>query len=924
MSSSPFNNPEEVYKELEAVTPKLNNAIELISIAPVSLGLNLEKQIIKYQSKSDESKLEPLLVVVLPQLLTQPFGIKLPKSFKGELVFLDQFLALADEINIADEFVDLFDYKNELSEKLGSPLISLLDIYGSFRDSHGVLVEGASNPNMIMLDPHWGSDMRYESLSKFWSLYPDVGFFDHPRSWIPIKETRTRIRLEARSYFGCAIYSEVGKTNLFFSALFEDFTYEQALITNLLIECLEDTMTRLKQLVEQHIFFHLYNRFQVIFFPSGLLRNDKYQHISHLKPDNNYWKLERGFPEKDLPAVRVVFDENALIDAFNTVKDNSVEIDLLLAVIEEIDGFAPDNGLDALVQEIEAQKGNPSRFRLFHVEKEVSFPEHIRVYKPTIHDRKRARKKIAELAALNGIRPGTYKLEEAKETLNRLRKLVVTEIDKLVLKCDLSSSIPYLIERADSLEHDHEYKKNSVSLSLQHEVDYQREEIYSNEYKEFIQNHRLIRYLIEKFVQLQPTGHESLTSESYLFLVSLAELLHEIYTASDNIHYQIYPLGIRIGDDYLINVDYEINIDEMVDKFSQQQSRISLGLISDEIDRVESPKPLEEQIEELNNAFGNSLGFRLANLISSLRVLSLWPEYDERSDEHSNEKSVYVSDLETIISICANNILNIDKEEVRTIVEFLTLKGEDVLRILNQEEMSDDIPVWEYRKRYSRYTIRPLICMDHKYFWGPYSTRRAGIIWTNVVSERSLPVDLASPQVVNVLNSQRRLIEKALEEKALSITRRHTVFAEPNVELHKRDKNNHPPELGDYDVLAYFSKQNIILIIECKEVSRAYCAKDTKRVRDRIFGRSGGVKGYLERVEDRESYIRNNWPKVAKSMKWSIPLNSPPKVISLFVSRDLYWWTMFPIRKTDVVFTRIDLLSRYLDGLSKDKDLCPL
>src|SRR5262249_23157552 len=60
-------------------------------------------------------------------------------------------------------------------------------------------------------------------------------------------------------------------------------------------------------------------------------------------------------------------------------------------------------------------------------------------------------------------------------------------------------------------------------------------------------------------------------------------------------------------------------------------------------------------------------------------------------------------------------------------------------------------------------------------------------------------------------------------------------------------------DLGDYDVLAYFEQQKLLLSIECKLMNPAYCLKDTRRLRERIFGtrRDDGslAEGYLQRVE---------------------------------------------------------------------------
>jgi hypothetical protein len=93
--------------------------------------------------------------------------------------------------------------------------------------------------------------------------------------------------------------------------------------------------------------------------------------------------------------------------------------------------------------------------------------------------------------------------------------------------------------------------------------------------------------------------------------------------------------------------------------------------------------------------------------------------------------------------------------------------------------------------------------------------------------------------------------------------------------------------------------------------------KDSKRIREKIFGRTGKETGYVEQVKNRHEYMKMNYGRILDSLNW--PLSETPKIISLFVSRFDYVWTMFPPEGIEISFTRIDLLSDLLSELTGDE-----
>jgi len=337
-----------------------------------------------------------------------------------------------------------------------------------------------------------------------------------------------------------------------------------------------------------------------------------------------------------------------------------------------------------------------------------------------------------------------------------------------------------------------------------------------------------------------------------------------------------------------------------------------LGLVGNEDDRVDSPSPIEDLLKDLDLAFKQDLGFSFRSMVNELGILSQWPG----DDLEAKESGYYSASKGAIDRVCLKNIQGIESAEVEPILDFLTLRSEDVIRVRGQDEPCDDLPVWEHRKRYSRYDLRPLILIEGTYYWGSYSTRRSGIIWSHTSLSGTLPADIQSPTVQKILEDEKGRIEKALVVKALEIVKRYTQKARSNVRLHRIDRRgNHPEGLGDYDVLAFYPERNAVLNIECKDILPVYCLKDAKRLREKIFGRPDTDEGYLEKVEMRAAHLSDRLVEIAKALEWSVDPHKLPKVISVFVSRRSYWWTRFPPRSTDVNFLRIDLLSEFLDNL---------
>ena len=472
--------------------------------------------------------------------------------------------------------------------------------------------------------------------------------------------------------------------------------------------------------------------------------------------------------------------------------------------------------------------------------------------------------------------------------------------------------MPLLLGWADALADKRERERMMIRHSLEHEVDYSRDERYAENENKFTQMHRNYRYLIEKFVQLEPSGKDVITEDVARFLLAFIDWFFVITGASDAIRYNINPTGLTINHEFLVDVEYADDMRDCQKLFAREDAQLRLGLIGNSSAKGEHPKPPAEQMTALDDPFLVDYGFKFTSLVSLLLVLTHWPEQHDGVPEAMS----YSATQDEISTASQKAISTFEAGETGPILDFLTLKPEEILWIIGEDQPCDDLPVWEHNKRPARYTLRPLIKIEDKYHWGPYAVRSAGLIWSGSPSMGTLPVDIGKVRVGQLLEQWKSLLDKEVELRAAEIVKRFTPHVRPSAKLHRLDAaGKHPNDLGDYDVLAYSTKAHAVLNIECKNMLPVYCLKDARRLREKIFGVPGKDEGHFRQIEKRQQYLLGHWAAIAKALKWPLSATEPPKILSLYVTPITYWWTRFPPRKVNATFLRIEMLSKFIQDL---------
>jgi hypothetical protein len=820
-----------------------------------------------------------------------------------------------DEIEDCDELSEFYDYNESLQSSFMLAMTSYLDKYGSFKDSHGVLIPGAREYDSVNIDCNWGSDYRYRSLSKFWQKFPENNIFGHPRSWIVPEESKNvkSAIFKSRTFFGYVYYQEIGLTSFFVNSPIDRMNYEQGKITDFMMQTIYDALEVYENTLNELGFAKEKNKFQILISPISLVKEcADLGHLKYLVPNTGLWLMDISRLNYHDYGIRVVFDDKLIFSASQNIKDRSIQINFLLDILEQINKISHETKLPYIKQKLEQEKGKKYRMKLFAIKKKISFPELTKTVLPEEKDWKMTDKIVAQLANGIGVKPGNYKQEEAKVILNNLRDELVKRINLDVSKYNIKQAIPLLIEKIDALANEHLMKKTQIEESFDQEVEYERESKTSEDHIEFLGHHKNYRYLIEKFVQIQPNGKQQFTISDITVLLAFVDRIIQIYNASDVLQYAVYSVEVIINDDFIVSIINKIDIQTMQKNYSREQAQIDLGIIGNKNDIPNSRMSVTDYLDSLDIAFKIDFKFSFKDLINVTQIMSLWPVYKEGVAEHP----YYSATTEEISQICSKGIKGFNPQTTDKILQFLTLEPGELLRIKGDPNLATDLPIWEYNKRLTKYTIRPLIKIDKEYFWGPHSVERTGRLWGGISHTNRLPADITAPTIINLIEGWHKDLEVSLVNKIEEITKRHTFKIRKNVYFHQFDPKI--KDIGDCDVLALLEDKNILLNIESKIIDPAYCLKDVKRIHAKLFGRTktdgSFEKGYLQKVEQRENYLKQNSLEIIRKLNWAIP-KEPPKIVSIFTTQISYWWTKFPTIKTEVNFIKIKLLDDFIKNM---------
>lgn len=854
------------------------------------------------------------IVIVLTQSGTGFNMLDAPKR-PTRVMPLGDLVSIFDGLEDMSELEQFWSFADAQQGTLSPFSRALADLFGTFKDMHGVLVEGAINPTMIALDPHWGSGWRFRSLTDFWASAPAC-FPDGSSGWHVKRSTKGVIELRSRHHAAMAYSTQVGSCTVQATVtLVPGLEVEDAKMADMFAQMVIDALHECAGDLQSEA---LFQRPQLV-MACRIAEEGRVDRELSPAPLENFEKVvlsassETGNPERVGLSLHATAIQAGMNGALNAAFQARCLREALVASTASLGTACPQN----LEARLVALAASPARYHLQVAERTIDVPDFANPVVPTPTEYKLARKALAVVMKESGLEPGRYELHEAKVRIDAARERFRLHLEKRLSSLDREMLAMACVEQHDGLLLARRIRETRVHQSRVHQVDYDRLEALSEARKEFESAARNYRYLLEKTVNSAATGQERINTQLLRELIGVVDWYMVLAGASDVLHNQVDVGGVDIDDQFVPEVFYSETWQEREEEYARELARIRLGEGIENADSVEGAVGELLVSGELQKAFRTDQGFELQKLLQALTVLAQ-PVRHGLADDLA---LFYLAEPARLAHVIVQGFEGITPVEAAAIISFLTLSGPDIRRLPGKQVDESDVPFWEHSKRLHRYAIRPLVPVGKQVVWGAEHASRSQLIWLSAVRDGVLPADFRWPNVLAVVKSIKKSIENALEDRAVEILKRHTPYVEGGVDFFRRFRKEGFADVGDYDVLAYWPATNTVLYAECKYNQTAHSMKDSRRLRDRIFGVSDVDRdGQYSRIHDRREFLTKNRDRIFELLKWPKPAQVPLRDVEVYVSRELHYWMVHPPYEVRTKFIRVDALDAWVNnGMRTEK-----
>lgn len=406
-------------------------------------------------------------------------------------------------------------------------------------------------------------------------------------------------------------------------------------------------------------------------------------------------------------------------------------------------------------------------------------------------------------------------------------------------------------------------------------------------------------------------GTGQVSHEIVVQLIASIDWLMVLYNASDVLHNGLDVAGLELDNFFIPYVHYTTMNERNETVFGNEAAEMKLGIGLNEVDEVQAIHPSDTEGNQLDHAFCQDTGVSLFKFFAGLHVLAQWPSATGNKDLLFS----YSASREEVGEVLCKSIDGMNLNEADRVIALASLKPAGIRRLLGKSADESDVPLWEHNKRGDRYTIKPVISIDDKILiWGAASSERAARTWVQSLSNGYMPADFNWPKTKEAVRNIKERLERQLEVATTAVLTRATQYAQQGIDFKRRYPKENFKDVGDFDGLAYWPETNQWIIAECKYNQPAFCLKDARRLRDRIFGTSAN-KGQFDKIERRREFLFDNMGKIITCLGWPLPPGGLQLTLhELYVSRDIYWWMRNPPYAVPSYFIRVDQLDNWLRG----------
>lgn len=723
-------------------------------------------------------------------------------------------------LGFSDGFSEILDYieydKNEEAQIFTFGGKSNLFFYWKSANRH--IAPGAVEFNFLNIDFNDTDGYVYEHFRDCLCYLPTRGLFDEPLAWRMQPAAPGFFEVQHRGYkgFGGVTKKLCSDTYVFFAHnvsfySIEDFKNEADVTRTVVDELNEKLFARHGSYVGK---LPIVNgkTLQFLYMPW------RYAQIHHsdtfMCNTTKRFVFCDSFVDSDTICIRYSVSSE-LLDAVEGAKDRSVENIYFLELLQPLRKYCPDE-FEELQRKLHTEEKELRTVGVFSIEQSYYYsPLSLATVVPA-YCFVEVRKEIARKCCAAGVHPKEYHGKDATSIIRTLQQTIVPVFEDYIRQLNKyqlhNMALSYYAGQQHGVIIHMKRYHSFTDLAPDVQADFERKT--RTERQTCRRNAETAQYLIETNLVVEHDSSTRECTESVLqFLIAFSDWLVVLQEAADLCHSTDKDIHICIDDMYcvdtIISKEDQTSLEAWVErKYSTEDYHIN----GNEVD--------VDFAEKVCIAFQEDTGIDLKMLLDFLAYMQLGLIEDTQASEHC--PNVFSIDRNIIVESYIKRFIENapTRQEVEDLIDFITV---DELSLKTTKGTTHALlPIWEREKRDNRIEVKPLVIYDDCCVFSPVSLRTLELMWRNGVMDWFLPYEIGLPKTKSSITAWKKYYEKKMVHDIVQLfIDAGFSWALPDVELIKRfPKEGYPPELGDYDVIAYCADRHELWIIESKVLQK--------------------------------------------------------------------------------------------------------
>lgn len=497
---------------------------------------------------------------------------------------------------------------------------------------------------------------------------------------------------------------------------------------------------------------------------------------------------------------------------------------------------------------------------------------------------------------------------DAKQLNNLIFEFLQKRLEEEIVKYD-SSILLYSYKQIEFIEGKREKDKKQMEFDVGKYIAFDIHEKYNKEKIETSELSVCAKHILHTILKVNPLGYKNIADSDWYYLMAFSKIISETIQRSDQLHYKLAKTGIEITSSYeLIDIDesFEIDFNEHYKKSTDLQIISSKNKALNEIPQntnessESSSSPFDQK---LNQSWKKEYDFYLEDMIKVMMALGRY--FDENKNSYFPLSKLTIEEIHEYLRTTLRQTLLID--DIAKILNFISLNFE-----IYKEYKYIDYSIDRLMTKKERLNLSPFIKINQEYIFGQKQLISAMYNWYDLLMVGDIPFSIDDNSLVkNELRRIHRELDLNLEEESFRISKE--VLGEEYVrstiknfrQLSKTFEKQ--PPCGEIDLLIVNPTTKTLFVLDAKNINRKFFMSAIKReLRDFFEGRPK-KKSYLEKLNMKVDFIRDNQDEVLNHFKitdkvgWEIKKG--------FVVNILYISAFY---KEKVDFILLDNLPEYL------------